>query len=92
MFKISLQDDKVTFDYYTKGSPTIRNNLEFVNVIFEQGEWFHLALVVCAYDISLFINGVPTRSSILSGLLNNKLESLKIGQDSQGIVTRKMNF
>ena len=86
VFTISLQNDKVTFEYFIRSSPTIRNKIEFVNVIFEQGEWFHLALVICAYDISLFIDGIPTRSSILSGLLNNKLESLRVGQNTQGMM------
>lgn len=84
VFTVSLKNDKVTFDYFTRSSPTIQNKIEFINVIFEQGEWHHLALVVHDGDITLFIDGQPTRSSVIAGLLNNKLESLRVGQNTQG--------
>ena len=84
VFTIFLKDDKITFQYYTKVAPTITTNVEFVNVIFNQDKWHHLALVVCGFDISLFIDGVLTRTSMLTGILYGKAGSLKVGQNALG--------
>jgi len=84
VFTIFLKDDKITFEYYTKIAPTITTKVEFVNVIFNQNEWHHLALVVCGFDISLFIDGLLTRTSTLSGILYGKTGSLRVGQSALG--------
>ncbi|XP_066923568.1 usherin-like [Clytia hemisphaerica] len=84
VFTIYIQEYKIIFEYYTKGSPTIINKLEFVNVNFEQDKWHHVALVFTVYDISLFIDGTPVRTSILSGIVLNKAGSIRVGQNLQG--------
>ena len=75
----------MTFIYRTKHSPTIQSNKTFVNINFNQNVWQHIAVVVCGYDLSLFIDGKLVRTDTLVGVLNGVTADLRIGQNSAGM-------
>ena len=90
VFTVTIQDSEIILEYFTETS-NILNQIKFVNIIFEQNEWHHVALAVCGYDVSLFIDGTLTRTSTLLGILKSKVSSVRIGQNSQGNIALQIN-
>ena len=79
-----IQEYKMEITYFTAATLGIPNTIKFINVNFQLNIWNHLAVIVSAHDISLFINGTLERTATLVGLLKEKALKLRIGQNMKG--------
>ena len=85
MFSVILQPLSVTLTYYTKDTPSFAQNATLHNIVqLDQNSWHHVAVVIYGREFTLFVDGNMARTTILSGFINDKMDTLVVGKGING--------